>query len=113
MSYKLVDDLIQKMLAKFHDKERERSDHSAQIASRAYGTKRVCPLEHNKMSWSNAGGVLAYICVYCGATACEDEIKDRGFEFDTILYDEILIIFELDLERQSGGNAKQFAVGGL
>lgn len=112
-----------RMKYRFHDKERQRSNRAAQI--RETGAKtRQCILNHDRIAWSGPSHngirtqmgmapekVLAYVCVDCGAAACEPEIRDHGWEFDTIPDWEIMAIMDLDLERQYGGNSKTF--GGL
>ena len=110
--YNVVQNIISKMLQyKFRDKERERSNHASNISDRAQGTKRRCPMQHNKIAWSGPphDEIQAYICIICGACASEPEIKDRGLDFDTVLYEVILEIMDLDLERQSNGHIKTFA----
>ena len=98
---------------KWWDKERERSNRAAGMVELAQGTRRRCPLRHQRIGWSGPphDKLRCYICLDCNAAACEPEIKDRGFDFDTIPDWEIDRIFELDLERQASGNPKLF--GGL
>ena len=55
--------------------------------------------------------IRAYICLRCNAAACEPEIKDRGFDFDTIPDWEIMAILDLDLQRQSDLGNKTFFGG--
>jgi len=90
----------------FEDKERERSNRATSIQDRAYGTKRRCPLRHQRIAWSGPphDQIRAYICLECGAAASEPEIKDRGYDFETIPDFAIYTIFDMDLERQGGGN---------
>lgn len=98
---------------RFWDKERERSQRASGMADLAQGTKRRCPMRHDKIAWSGPphDDVQAYICLYCSAAACEPEIKDRGYEFrevpDWIIYE----ILDLDLQRQATGSPTTF--GGL
>jgi hypothetical protein len=105
---------VEKLLKyKFWDKERERSNRAAGMADLAQGTRRRCPLRHSRIAWSGPphDPVRTYVCLDCNAAACEPEIKDRGFEFETIPDWEIDTIFDLDLHRQAEGNPKTF--GGL
>lgn len=98
---------------RFWDKERERSQRAAGMADLAKGTKRRCPMRHDRIAWSGPphDDIRAYICLRCNAAACEPEIKDRGFEFETIPDWEIHAIMDLDLQRQAEGNPVIF--GGL
>jgi hypothetical protein len=100
--------------AKFWDKERERSNRAAGLAGLAIGTKRRCPMRHDRIAWSGPphDKIRAYVCLRCNAAACEPEIKDRGFDFDTIPDFEIHKILDLDLERQAKGNPRSFQIGG-
>lgn len=98
---------------RFHDKERERSNRARVLAELAFGTKRRCPMRHDRLAWSGPphDSIRAYICLHCNAAACEPEIRDRGFDFDTIPDWEIHTILDLDLQRQAEGNRTSF--GGL
>jgi len=105
---------VEKMLRfRFHDKERERSNRAVGLAAQAKGTRRVCPLRHDMIAWSGPphDKIRCYICLRCNAAASEPEIKDRGFEFETIPDWEIEKILDLDLQRQAEGNTMSF--GGL
>jgi len=100
---------VEKMLRyKFWDKERERSNRAARLAEAAKGTMRVCPMRHDMTAWVGPphDRIRAYVCLRCNAAASEPEIKDRGFEFETIPDWEIHKIFDLDLQRQAMGNPK-------
>ena len=116
--YGKVQEEAEKLLAyRYPDKGRERSNHAAGMAELARGTKRRCPLRHNKIAWSGPpyDTIRCYICLLCNAAASEPEIKSRGYDFDTVpdwIMDEI---FDLDLERQSVlGNPAFFGgFGGL
>ena len=98
---------------KFWDKERQRSNRAAGLVELARGTTRRCPMRHDQIAWSGPphDRIRAYVCLRCNAAACEPEIKDRGFEFDTIPDWEIMTILDLDLQRQAEGTPKMF--GGL
>ena len=106
---------VEKMLHfRFWDKERERSQRAAALAEIAKGTRRRCPLRHDMIAWSGPphDPIRCYVCLRCNAAASEPEIKDRGYDFETVpdwIIDEIL---DLDLQRQSEINAKQFYVPG-
>lgn len=103
---------VEKLL-KYHfwDKERERSQRAAGLADLAKGTKRRCPLRHDMLAWSGPphDPIRCYICLRCNAAASEPEIKDRGFDFDTVPSWIIHEILDLDLQRQAEGNTKQFS----
>jgi hypothetical protein len=105
---------VEKMLKyRFWDKERERSNRAAGLAEAAQGSKRRCPLRHDWIAWSGPphDPIRTYVCLRCNACACEPEIRDRGFDFDTVLLEEIHAIMDLDLQRQAEGSPKMF--GGL
>ena len=109
---------VEKLLKyRFWDKERERSNRAAALAEGARGTRRRCPLRHDMIAWSGPphDTVRCYICLRCNACASEPEIKDRGFDFDTIPDWEIMKILDLDLQRQSELGNKTFfgGMGGL
>ena len=97
---------VEKMLRyRYADKERERSNRAAGLHERAVGTRRRClPYpSHQSIAWVGPpyDKIRAYVCLNCNAAASEPEIKDRGYEFDTIPDYAIHTIFDLDLERQS------------
>ena len=108
-----------RMRYRFWNKEQQRSNRAAQL--REYGAAaRRCLTGHKDMAWSGPEHnpirvkmgmppekVRAYVCISCHAAACEPEIKDRGFEFDTITDFEIHDIMDLDLERQANWSAQQ------
>ena len=97
---------VEKMLKyRWHDKERERSNRAAGLAEQARGTKRRCPLRHDTFAWSGPphDSIRCYICLRCNAAASEPEIKDRGYEFDTVPVEILDEIWDLDLQRQSEG----------
>ena len=105
---------VEKLLKyRWWDKERERSNRAAGLVEQALGTRRRCPLLHGRIAWSGPphDPIRAYVCLYCNAAACEPEIKDRGFEFDTVPDWIIHEILDLDLQRQADGNRRVF--GGL
>ena len=109
---------VERMLKyRWHDKERERSNRAAQLVELAKGTRRRCPLRHDLIAWSGPphDQVRCYICLRCNAAASEPEIKDRGFDFDTIPDWEIMKILDLDLQRQAEmGNPRFYAgLGGF
>lgn len=95
---------VEKMLHyRFWDKERERSNRAAGLHDINLNTARRCPMRHQTIAWSGPphDKVRCYICLFCYAAASEPEIKDRGFEFETIPDIELDTIFDLDLKRQS------------
>ena len=105
---------VEKLLKyRFWDKERERSNRAAGIVQSTRGTKRRCPLNHDQIAWSGPphDKIRAYICIRCGGAASEPEIKDRGFDFDTIPDWEIMKILDLDLGRQAKLGNKAFFGG--
>ena len=104
---------VEKLLKyRFWDKERERSNRAAGLAQLAYGTKRRCPMGHDRLAWTGPphDAIRAYVCLRCNAAACEPEIKDRGFIFETIPDWELYKILDLDLDRQANGNPKTFGI---
>ena len=109
---------VEKLLHyRFWDKERERSNRAAGLAEQARGTRRRCPLRHDMIAWSGPphDPIRCYICLRCNAAASEPEIKDRGYDFETVPDWIIDQIFDLDLQRQSTlGNPASFGgFGGL
>lgn len=106
---------VEKMLHyRFWDKERERSNRAHALTEQARGTARRCPLRHREIAWSGPphDEVRCYICLNCNACASEPEIKDRGFDFETVPDWELDKIFDLDLQRQSAMGNPAF-YGGL
>ncbi len=104
---------VEKMLKyKFHDKERERSNRATGLADAARGTRRICPLRHQRIAWVGPphDSIRAYVCLDCHGMASEPEIKDRGYDFDEIPDWIIHEILDLDLERQAEGNPTQFGM---
>ena len=102
----------EKMLkARFWDKPRERSQRAAAMAQAAKGTKRRCPLRHDKVAWSGPpwDAVRAWVCLYCNAAASEPEIKDRGYDFDTVPDWIIEEVLDADLKRQGEGKPTFFS----
>ena len=105
---------VEKLLKyRWWDKERERSNRAAGLVELAKGTTRRCPMRHDRIAWSGPphDSVRAYVCLRCNAAACEPEIKDRGFDFETVPDWIIEEILDLDLQRQAEGNRTVF--GGL
>jgi len=99
---------VEKLLHyRWWDKERERSNRAARLHAEGPSVpSRFCPRRHPNLAWSGPphDAIRAYVCLDCHAAACEPEIKDRGYEFDTVpdwIIDEIL---DLDLERQFAGS---------
>ena len=83
------------------------------MREQASGTKRTCPLRHESIAESGPphDAVRAYICLACNAAACEPEIVDMGYDFETVSFIIVHQIMDLDLQRQAGGNPVVF--GGL
>lgn len=98
------------MRYRFGDKERQRSNRAAALVQAALGTTRRCPMRHDQIAWSGPphDRIRAYVCLRCNAAACEPEIKDRGYDFDTVPDWIIHEILDLDLRRQAEGNKKLF-----
>ena len=102
---------VEKLLKyRWWDKGRERSQRAAGLVELARGTTRRCPMRHDRLAWSGPpyDKVRAYVCLRCNAAACEPEIRDMGYDFDTCpdwIIDDIL---DLDLQRQADGNRKVF-----
>ena len=112
-AYRRVQQEAEKMLHyRYWDKERERSNRAAGLADLARATLRRCPLRHQRIAWSGPphDRIRAYICLDCNAAACEPEIKDMGYDFETVPDWIIHRILDLDLQRQAEG--KVF-IGGL
>lgn len=107
---------VEKMLHfRYHDKERERSQHASFLAKRTQGTRRRCPLRHSRFAWSGPphDPIRCYICLDCNAAASEPEIKDRGYDFETVPIEILDEIWDLDLQRQAETNPKQFWIPGM
>jgi len=97
-------------------KERERSNRAAGLHGLAMGSRRRCPMRHDTIAWSGPphDEVRAYICLLCNAAASEPEIKDMGYEFETVPDWIIMHILDLDLQRQAVGNPSSFSgLGGF
>lgn len=104
---------VEKMLRyKFHDKERERSNRATGLADLAQGTRRRCPMRHDRIAWSGPphDPIRTYVCLRCNAAACEPEIKDRGYDFETVPDWIMMDILDLDLQRQAEGNPATFGM---
>ena len=93
------------MRHKAGDKERERSNRAAGLHGLAMGSRRRCPMRHDTIAWSGPphDTVRAYVCLRCNAAASEPEIKDMGYEFETVSDWIIHRILDLDLQRQAEG----------
>ena len=105
---------VERMLHfRFHDKERERSNRAHGLTEAAKGTARRCPLRHDMIAWSGPphDKVRCYVCLRCNAAASEPEIKDRGYDFDTVPDWIITEILDMDLQRQAEGAGAFF--GGM
>ena len=91
-------------------KEQERSNRAAGLHDLSLGTRRGCPMRHDKIAWVGPphDAVRGYVCLWCNAAASEPEIKDLGYEFDLVSDTMIHAIMDEDLIRQAGSNAKQF-----
>ena len=115
--YRVQDAEVEKRLRyQYWDKERERSNRARGLADTARGLRRRCPLRHSEIAWSGPphDQVRAYVCLRCNAAACEPEIKDMGFQFDTVPDWIIHHILDLDLQRQAEGNPMSFSgLGGM
>lgn len=100
-----------RMKYRFWDKERERSNHATLLRG-AGPVARRCLRRHQTMAWSGPphDEIRAYICLDCHAAACEPEIKDRGFDFNTCPDWIIYEILDLDLKRQAEGNPTTFGM---
>ena len=113
-AYQKVQAEGEKMLHyRYWDKERERSNRAAGLSDMHRGLKRRCPLRHDQIAWSGPphDPIRAYVCLRCYAAACEPEIKDMGYDFETVPDWIINQILDLDLQRQAEGNPTTF--GGL
>lgn len=110
---KAAEEVNQMLQYRYWDKERERSNRAAGLHDSALGTRRRCPLRHEKIAWVGPphDAIRAYVCLLCNAAASEPEIVDKGYEFNTIPDYAIHKIMDDDLERQAGPNPRQFAPG--
>jgi hypothetical protein len=105
---------VEKMLQyRFHGKERERSNHANYLREQTKGTSRGCSLNHSEVAWSGPphDQIRAWVCRWCGAAACEPEVVDMGYEFDTVPDWIITQILDKDLKRQAEGGNKLFFGG--
>ena len=103
--------LVEKLLHyRYWDKGRERSNRTTALYQGARGTKRTCPMRHNRICLTGPphDQIRAYICLWCNAGACEPEIVVRGFDFNTVPDWIIYEILDLDLQRQAELNSKMF-----
>lgn len=100
-----------RLLYRWWDKGRERSNHARQFADGGRVAVR-CLRRHDTLAYSGPpyDPVRTYVCLHCHAAACEPEIRDRGFEFETIPDWEIHKILDLDLDRQARGNPRSFSI---
>jgi len=95
---------------RYGDKERERSNRAAGLVDTAkrmgIGRRPICPMRHDRIAWSGPphDSIRAYVCLRCNAAACEPEIKEHGFDFDTVPDWIIYEVLDLDLHRQSEGS---------
>ena len=89
---------------KFWDKERERSNRAARLADGIHNRAIArCPSAHDRVAWSGQphDSIRAWICLQCHAVACEPEIKDMGYDFDTVPDWIMDTVLDNDLVRQS------------
>ena len=103
-SYRVAQAEIEKALRyRYGDKERERSNRAAGLHELAAGTRRRCPLRHQRIAWSGPphDSVRCYFCLECQAAASEPEIKHLGYEFETVPDFVVHSILDADLDRQS------------
>ncbi len=101
---------------RYGDKERERSNRATGLHSLAMGSRRRCPMRHDKIAWSGPphDAIRCYVCLYCNAAASEPEIKHRGYEFGDVPDWIVHEILDLDLQRQAEGNPVVFSgLGGV
>ena len=101
-----------KLKYRFWDKERERSNRAAGWAwGEKHSYRGRCLRNHDTIAWVGPphDPIRAYVCLHCYGAACEPEIRDRGFDFETIPDWEIHKIMNLDLERQVQGDPNLFA----
>src|SRR3990167_2952856 len=109
--------LVERRLAyRFGHRYEEQSNKAAQMAEAgasvtpAYAAGK-CVWRHKDVTWSGPphDPIRAWVCNYCHAAACEPEIKDRGYDFDTVSDYVLEEILDLDLKRQYQG-ARTLAV---
>lgn len=101
------------MKYRFWDKGRERSNRAAGMADKGIVARR-CVRRHDSLAYSGPphDKIRAYVCLICHAAACEPEIVDKGFEFQTIPDFEIHAILDDDLQRQAQGKLYSFPQNG-
>ena len=111
--FSMFDEVEKRLHYRFFDKGRERSNHAKLLVEQSYGSKRRCPLRHDTLAYSGPphDAIRCYVCLRCNAAASEPEIKDRGYEFDTVPDWDIHAILDDDLQRQAVGSPTSF--GGL
>lgn len=112
MPFNMFAEVEKRLKYRFHDKERERSNRASGLADIARGTKRLCPMRHDRIAWSGPphDTVRSYVCLRCNAMASEAEIVDRGYDFDLVGDWIIKAILDSDLERQAEGNSSFFGM---
>ena len=96
---------------KWWDKQRERSNRAKGfMEGGAVAVK--CVMRHDTIAYSGPpnDAIRAYVCLYCHGAACEPEIKDKGFDFETVPDWIIYQIMNLDLERQARGKPSSFGM---
>ena len=104
---------VEKLLHyKWWDKGRERSNRAKGFWDTGAIAKR-CVMHHDQIAYTGPPDdkVRAYVCLRCHGVACEPEIKYMGWEFDTIVLENIHQIMDSDLIRQARGTSKTY--GGL
>ncbi len=85
----------------FSGKEAERDRRTTYMADLARSRPEFCPLGHDRISMGKqVRGGRGFVCLSCGAAACEDEIKDMGYDYETVPIEIIDFIFDEDLTRQ-------------
>ena len=105
VAYDAFKEVEKRLHYRWWDKQRERSNH-AKLLAEAGPTGRRCLLKHRTWAYSGPPDdkVRAIVCLDCHAAACEPEMIDRGWEWDTIPDWEVDKILDLDLDRQVKGH---------
>ncbi|MCB7128069.1 MAG: hypothetical protein J3T61_00835 [Candidatus Brocadiales bacterium] len=108
-----IEKLIEKRLKyRFHDKERERSNHAVRIQEG--GPRPSCPTRHDRVAWSGPPHdiIQCITCLDCGSWATEPEMKDMGYDFNDCPDWIFVQIFDARLKKvHFQGNPKTFHMG--
>ena len=104
VSFNAFKEVEKRLWYRWWDKGRERSNRAHQMME-AGAVGRRCIMKHDQLAYTGPPDdtVRAYVCLRCHAAACEPEIKDRNYSFDTVPDWIIKDILDTDLGRQAVG----------